>query len=297
MNSEISAGTRGRRLWGMAAQTAEALEERSAPVMTAWDLFVLMRSAYSDAGRSVPPPHTLAGICGAVRRAGIIAPDRDYPGHWRVTAVADRPADDIVCLLDRFCRISHLSAMQRWGLTDRQPQALMLTRPDDKTAGRKVIDIMETEIPRTQRHALGAFRLSNVAHPEYVRHRPVRLHRSRQGGSAVAERGGFARVSTIGQTFLDTLRRPGLCGGMAHVLDVWDEHAGAYLTHIIAAVESAEAVVKCRAGHIIEERLGVSDTRVAAWRAYARRGGSSRLDPARPYAPVWSETWMISLNA
>jgi len=291
-----------RNLWGIPQRIADTLKHEGKPVLTAWDLFRLMRCSHLDAGREIPPPHDLEGIRFMLEQAGTIRPDPDYSAHYRVTAVPDRPADDIVCLIDRFCHISHLSAMQRWGLTDRQPHALMITRPDDAGVRRMASSIMDgdaAEMPWAYRpHApAGPFRLNNVVHPGHVRQRPVRLHRSRHASGSVRDRGSFARVAAIGQTFLDTLRQPGLCGGMAHVLDVWDEHATGYLTDIIAAVDTATPIVKCRAGHIIEERLCVDDPRVAAWRRHARRGGSRVLSPDRPYAPKWSETWMISLNA
>ena len=232
----------------------------------------------------------------------IIRPDLDYPQHYRVVAVPDLPSDDIICLLDRFCHISHLSAMQRWNLTDRAPDPLIISRPDDKTVAKKATFIMEkedSEIPwkhRPDRTPASSFHLHNLVHPRQVRNRPVKLHRSRHIGSSVRGRSGFIRISTIGQTFLDMLLRPTLCGGMDHVLDVWDEHAANHLSSIISAVNSASSIIKCRAGYIIEERLGVRDQRVEKWKSSAQRGGSRVLDSKRPYAPVWSETWMISLN-
>ena len=292
-----------RSLWGIPGNVADTLAHRGEPALAAWDFFVLIRRAYHGAGREVPPPPGLLRTAFMLGNAGIVRPDRDYPRHYRVVPVPDLPADDIVCLLDRFCHVSHLSAMQRWGLTDRRPHALMISRPDDRTVAGKAAEIMDREdngIPwahRPARMSSGPFRLNNIAHPRLVRERPVRLHRSRHAGEAVGDRSGFARVSAIGQTFLDMLRQPGLCGGMDHVLDVWDEHAGSHLPAIITAVGSAGPVIRCRAGHIIEERLGITDPRVEAWRSCAQRGGSRVLDPGRPYAPVWSDAWMISLNA
>ncbi len=292
-----------RSLWGIPSDVADALAHQGAPVLTEWDLFALIRRAHRDAGRDVPEPGVLQRISFVLRNQGIVKPDQDYPQHFRVAAVPDLPADDVVCLLDRFCHVSHLSAMQLWGLTDRTPHQLMISRPDDRTVAgmaARIMDKDDAEVPwthRPARHAAGPYRLNNVAHPRLVRQRPVKLHKSRHPCGTVRDRSGFARVSTVGQTFLDMLRRPALCGGMAHVLDVWNAHAGDHLPAIVAAVDPAGPVIKCRAGHIIEERLGIRDPRVEAWRPCAQRGGSRVLDPGRPYAPAWSETWMISLNA
>ena len=102
----------------------------------------------------------------------------------------------------------------------------------------------------------------------------------------------------MAQTFLDTLLRPDLCGGMGHVLDVWAEHALAHLEDVVRVVDVAPtAIAKVRAGYILEERLGLSHPTVTGWRKFAQRGGSRVLDPDQPFAPTFSETWMLSLGS
>ena len=292
------------QLWGMSEQIAIMLEDRAAPILTAWDLFHRMRTLYHRTGKEIPPPAKLYRILHVLLRERVLAPDRDYSAHYRVVGVPDQPADDIVCLIDRFACISHLSAMQRWGLTDRQPHALMITRPDAGTVRKKLAEIAAreaAEIPwkdRPRQPRTGPFRLGNIVHPEHVRARPVRMHVSRRASSMVRDRNGFARVTSIGQTFLDMVQTPRLCGGMSHTLEVWEEHAGDFLDEIIGSVDGCGSVVtQCRAGYILEERLGNADRRVMAWKSGAARGGSRRLDPARPYVPKWSHDWMISINA
>lgn len=108
---------------------------------------------------------------------------------------------------------------------------------------------------------------------------------------------GRIRVSTLAATFVDTLTEPGRCGGMDKVLKLWDRHARAHVREIVAALEGASKIVKVRAGYIFTERLGIETPAIGAWQAFAQRGGSRRLDPERPYAPVFSERWMLSLNA
>ena len=106
------------------------------------------------------------------------------------------------------------------------------------------------------------------------------------------------RVSTIGRTFLDMLRNPELCGGMSHVLRVFDEHALRYLRLITDEVDRhGKGIDKVRAGYLLQERLRVNDNEtINSWAEFVQRGGSRKLDPSAEYIPEWSDRWCISLN-
>ena len=276
---------------------ADMMEMNGRPVISNYDLFRFVKRMYAGAqGQKLYLRRSAATVDNyRIRKtnlllANVIQRDRDYYNLFRVQSLPDWAADDIVCLVDQFCYISHLSVMQRWGLTDRLSATLMITRPDRRTIASKLNEIMrrdgETLFPR-----------QNIVHPDTVRQRPVRVLETRKVGAAIRERSGLARVATIGQTFLDTLQKPALCGGMAHVLDVWQNNAGDYLEEIIEAVDgSTSLIVKCRAGYILEEYLGFQDSRIDAWKAFRQRGGSRKLDPDRAFVPEYSEAWMISLN-
>jgi len=230
-----------------------------------------------------------------LKNARVIGTDLDYRAQAiRVLSISDLPAEDIVCLIDPTCYVSHLSAMQRWGLTDRSPKALALTRPDRKTAAERLL-AYRTEV--LGEDGADSFPLSIIGHPSRVRGRAVRVRESKSAGSHLTIRGSDVRLATIGQTFLDMLQEPGLCGGMPHVLEAWEEHAETYLDEIVAAVDAAASgLVKSRAGYILEERLGLHHRGINRWKACGQRGGSRKLDPAEGFAPAFSETWMLSLN-
>jgi predicted transcriptional regulator of viral defense system len=133
---------------------------------------------------------------------------------------------------------------------------------------------------------------------EKIRGRIVVRHEAKEPDAPIAIRDTFARISTIGRTFADTLSEPGWCGGMRHVLDVWQRHALTYLEEIVKAVDSStRPIVKVRAGYILDELLGIKDARIDAWLAFAARGGSRKLDPDHSWLSRWSEKWMLSLNA
>jgi len=101
----------------------------------------------------------------------------------------------------------------------------------------------------------------------------------------------------MGRTFLDMLQKPELCGGMSHVLDVWEEHAPVHLEDIVGAVDGATSkLVKSRAGYILKERLKIDHPIIESWKTLGQRGSSGKLDPSKEFAPTFSETWAISLN-
>ena len=228
-------------------------------------------------------------------KASILRNDEDYGARLiRVLTVSEQSAEEIVCLADPLCYVSHMSAMQRWGLTDRSSKALICTRPARKIATAQLSNMMANHSGLSPPKR---FRLHYIGHPKTVRNRPIRVFESKAAGASLNVRGSNMRLATIGQTFLDMLQQPELCGGISHVLDVYDEHAAFWYNQIIASVDSSNSsIVKCRAGHILEERVRLRHKRIESWKTLAQRGGSRKLDPSKAYASDFSETWMISLN-
>jgi predicted transcriptional regulator of viral defense system len=278
------------------------LEATGKPVLTPFDVFRLIWRMYRDSAdeklylrHETPSQEDYARLRLGLKHAGVIGADRDYGARIiRVLTVSDMSAENIVCLVDPTCYVSHLSAMQRWGLTDRSPDALILTRPDRKAAQACLRTYMDRVLLETEDNP---FPLRIINHPARVRRRKVHVYESTTAGAYIENRSDEVRISTIGQTFLDMLQKPDLCGGMSHVLDVWEEHAAIHLEDIIDAVDTATSnLVKSRAGYILDERLALRHEGIERWKAFGQRGSSRKLDPSKEFASRFSETWMISLN-
>lgn len=235
----------------------------------------------------------------ALRARKILARDIDYLGLLRVLPLSDGRPDEIACLADPFAYVAHASAMELYQLTDRRQTNLMLTTLTPRLARERLKDNFQSAMSAfPDEYLAGAPRVVAHAHPSSVRGRPLDVAQTSALGATTPLRGTHARIATIGQTFLDTLTEPRRCGYMEHVLDVWAAHASKYLQEIINAVDQApSAILKVRAGYILQERLGIADPRIDAWRAYAQRGGSRRLDPEAPYVERHSPKWMLSINA
>lgn len=286
---------------------AAALLDNDAPVITEYGFFLLGHKLLEQGEWHGEPlkRRPLGWDQARVRRAigrlearQALAPDVDFAsGVWRIVqSTRAGSAEEVACTVDPFCYISHLSAMQRYGLTDRSPEALHLTTPARSVWSRlrqqrMLVDLAGQPDPE-------APPLHRIGFKGSVRRRPVIVHETSYPAMPAPVRGERTRITSIGRTFVDMLSEPALCGGIRHVLDIWARDAEQWAPQIIEEVERTDAkIVKVRAGYLLSEVLGVEDARIDDWDRFAQRGGSRKLDPDAPYAPTFSERWMISLNA
>lgn len=227
----------------------------------------------------------------------IIRKDPNFKsGIFRINEIGDRSADEVCALADPFCYVSHLSAMHRYGLTSRIPARLYITTPE-RTLWNRLRDAMMRRDYGDDLHIHDIIPLQQYGFLPKIRRLETIRHESKFVAKTVEIKGSFTRISAIGDTFVEMLNNPNLCGGMAHVLEVWQQHAHTYLDDIITAVGRCPIeIAKVRAGYILDEYMQTQDTRISAWLDFAQRGGSRLLDPEGSYQPKFSEKWMISLN-
>ena len=285
----------------------QALIESDTPVITDYEFYRLGARLYATASwkgaalSRLPSAWDHDRMRNAQRRLRgrqAIAPDADFRmGMWRVVQSSRAgSAEEIASIADPFCYVSHLSAMERYGLTDRSPKSLHLSTP-----WRPIWNTMRDErVAADGLDGLGPNGPSLVrfGFKDKVRRRPVIVHETRHPASPTNISGERTRITDIGRTFADMLDTPALCGGMRHVLDVWKKHALDWADAIIASVDDLDSkIAKVRAGYNFTEKLGLNNERISSWEKFAQRGGSRKLDPDALYVPVFSERWMISINA
>ena len=283
-----------------------SLLAKDLPVVTLYDFYVLGEHLFRTKVWNGTPlkrlPHDWDQLRAknAVRRLEArraLVADSDFAsGVWRVTqATRAGSAEEVACIADPFAYVSHLSAMQRYGLTDRSPQALHLTSPKRPLWNALRSERALHDLPEVQR--VESPILNRPGFRDTIRRRPVVVHVSSHPWNPSPISGEETRITSVGQTFADMLTEPGLCGGMRHVLDVWENVAGQWVSEIIAAIDQLDIkIVKVRAGYILSEIMDIDHPALHNWQKFAQRGGSRKLDPDADYAPNFSERWMISIN-
>ncbi|WP_153133359.1 hypothetical protein [Dechloromonas hortensis] len=207
-------------------------------------------------------------------------------------------AQQIACALDPFAYVSHLSAMEYHGLTDRFPKILYLTKPPAGEWRRQAEEKMRRDLGANYDEYLIS-RLPKLVRPKLSKIGAMSLHfqERSQLGAFKHVSGSNMRVATIGRVFLEMTREPQLCGGIQHVIDIFSNNAKQYLRLITDEYERhGKAIDKVRAGYLLTEVCGVKDLVVESWTRFAQRGGSRKLDPEVEYAPEYSERWKLSIN-
>jgi len=188
--------------------------------------------------------------------------------------------------------------MAHHGLTERIPSALFVSSPDAKAWKQFAVERMEKDLKQDyaiyQSNGLPILLRLKM---DKIGRRDVHRFASSHLGAYVIVKGKTLRVSSLGRTFLDMLRNPELCGGMRHVMEVFEEQGTQYLPLIVKEIDLHGAKIdKVRAGYILEERMKLKDVTVESWAAFAQRGGSRKLDASAEYMPTWSDKWCLSLN-
>lgn len=214
--------------------------------------------------------------------------------------------EEAICSLDPFVYVSHLSAMAWHSLTDRIPKTLYLTRPGT-TLWRSLADAkLESQLAELLPLYQNA-KLPRYQKIELARLKKRALHfwsssRLDQAWHAAFKNveGGSLRVATIGRCFLDMVREPDLCGGIHHVIEVYEEHAATYTSQIISTLNThGNKLEQARAGYLLERVNPTLEEHevLNRWASNATRGGSRKLDPSGDYSDHYSERWALSINA
>lgn len=267
------------------------------PVVTGYELGVLASTHAENHAISL---HVYTELVRVLTSFGLISPAKEFnPGSVFHLFGRNKPLSmEVACAVDPFAYVSHLSAMEYHGITDRFPKVLYLSTPPAQEWKEQAEARMDKDLKEFKEGYLAA-KLPVLRFQKFERVDGVRIELMRR-----SHRGAFKtiksppiRVAMVGRTFLDMLREPDSCGGMLHVVDTYREYAGKYFKLILDEVGAHGTLIeKARAGYLLEKVCCKVDPVIDGWASTVQRGGSRKLDPQAEYSPFFSERWALSIN-
>lgn len=215
---------------------------------------------------------------------------------YQLTSKNKATAQQIICSLNPCSYLSYLSAMEWHGITDRIPNTLHLVASTADFFKTFHLDYLKKNFPEGEN--LTPLTPKRIVKSMTIEGKEVNFHQ-RKNAKIPKEQfnSGGIKVSTLGETFLDMLKYPDLCGGFDHVIDIFEEYGEQYLSVIVNDIDkNGSSMDKARAGYILEEICNLSHKKIELWKAGVQRGGTRRLIPNNAYTNVYSEVWCISIN-
>jgi hypothetical protein len=278
-----------------------ALQAEPPPVLTDYALGRLVYRAHQEASGSIPASvHDYRQVLHFLLGHRIARNLGRLPEGRAMLLIGQRDPEPftVLCCLDPFGYVSHLSAMEYHGLTDRLSKTIYFTTPPApewtqmasarmrRDLGEAYEGYVKAGMPRLRRLVL-----------KRLDRRPIEYHHRRTAGGYRLAAHGAVRVASLGRTWLEMLQDPDRCGGLQHVIEVFRERARDHLRLILAELERhGSEIDRARAGYLLEEHAGIQDPVLDAWQRRVQRGGSRKLCAHAEYSPRYSERWCLSLN-
>jgi len=235
----------------------------------------------------------IAGIIEPVNGKSFFHQDSKF---YYVSSSKKVPEFSLLCSVYPYGYISHISAMQWYGITDRIPKIIYFTTYTKK----EWRDRLRAEITERISSSLSTAEEFIPTYPNSGRHftRDVQIS-VKKNPKMPNEVDEGIRIQDIGELFLDMFRSPEKCGGEQHVLDTFLEYAPSFKKKIIQYVDIfGTSIDKARMGFMLGSVIGVNSDKIEAWKYEKsnQRGGSRVLFPGRDFDRNYSSEWNLSIN-
>ena len=283
----------------MAGAIVDRISAWPRPVLTDYELGTLLFEQGGEMGPFTTPA-LYDAVVSRLSSYKLLSPSKEFESAavFHLFGRHKSPPAEVACSVDPFAYVSHLSAMEFHGITDRFPKTLFLCTPPAAEWKTLASEKMRKDLGSRHDDYLAA-KLPVLRFLPFSSVEGVRVHllrRSKRGAFKIIKSPPI-RVATLGRTFLDMLREPDNCGGIQHVIDTYREYAARYLSLIVEEVDRhGQSIDKVRAGFLLDAVCKLEHPMLDGWLKAVQRGGSRMLDPQGEYAASFSQKWMLSVN-
>ena len=205
---------------------------------------------------------------------------------------------ELIFPLFPYAYLTHLSAMRHYSITDRIPKKIQIEIPSrPKWKSLLVEDIKKMDVLAKDKdmilNYLPRYPKSNEI---YFKKRILVSSTSKSLPYLTLDNG--VRVVEIGALFVEMINNPIECGGIEHVMDVFEEYGLIFKKKIYKAALESSLISQARIGFIFEQILEQSDTEILKMKSRNKdlRGGSRVFLTGEDFSNVINIEWNLSLN-
>lgn len=244
----------------------------------------------------------------SLTRAGVIseiegfhsASSSTYPfnGSYIIKSKPEYSAPDAACVIYPYAHLAYLSAMERHGLTLKNPQVIYLGMPARetwKTKAKANLNIdFDYSINFSEVNFMPKYPSKNIIFGMSV----IPVSEKDQSG-IIRVTNSPVMITSPARTFVDMTRKPDFCGGADDAVESFLENAKPFRKQIIKYTNDYGGKIdKARVGFLLDSVMGISDPIIDSWQkeAVLSRGSSKVLIPGAPFSEHYSPEWSLSLN-
>jgi len=240
-----------------------------------------------------------AAIIHELLKLGIISEKQNITGNILVYIINGKPkysAKEIVCSIFPYGYLSHISAMEWYGITDKIPKVIRFTCCSPEAWKIKAIAELQARWQESYKTRFIPIYPKSIQ----IEHEQLLITSETHYSEPIQIKNSPLRVASIGRTFIDMLRKPEFCGGEEHVLEVYQEQGVKYAKLIIQALQKeGTAIDKARVGFVLDKILGFKNSQLTEWKNESQqvRGSSKKLIYSNELSKVFDEDWSLNINS
>jgi len=200
--------------------------------------------------------------------------------------------EELICSIYEHGYIGYLSALYLHGMTDRFPKVInyVIFKRSDWVA--KYTDVNNPISDFGKRYYLPSYPVDRKFPEKFLK-----ISIKKDVIDFSEKNDGLIRVHAIEPLLIDCLKNPELCGGLDHVIDIFEEYGASLSARLIEYTDQKGSLMdKARIGFILEKVCDVKSNRFQYWKPQMLRGGSRIFSPKNPHSSWYDPDWLISLN-
>lgn len=212
-------------------------------------------------------------------------------------------AERIVCSIYPYAYLTYLSAIRAYNLTDINSNTIHLISIDRETWKKNALHDFELKFNEDYGILTEDFPhhliIPTFPNEHKILNKDLITFTQKDLNISSSQQIKSLKIEDILSLFLSMTRKPYLCGGYQHVLNILSKNIDIHFHDLLEYTEkNGSEIDKARLGFILSKRLNKSHKIIEKWKNQqeGKRGSSRKLISNQPFNERFDPDWNLSLN-